>query len=65
MRSTWKIGFFAVFIVAGSCSPDAAEKSGAVLFLHLQTGLDLQTLNRLARCSDRATLIKRALAQEP
>lgn len=39
-------------------------KSGFGLFLYLETGLDLQTLGRLANCNDRAGLIRRALAED-
>jgi hypothetical protein len=39
-----------------------AGKTGFGLFLYLEEGLDLQTLDRLAKHTDRAGLIRRALA---
>jgi hypothetical protein len=39
-------------------------KTGFGLFLHLETGLDLQTLGRLADSRDRAALLRRISAQD-
>ena len=39
-------------------------KTGFGLFLHLETGLDLQTLGRLADSSDRAALLRRIVAED-
>ena len=54
------------------CLPTAADpvlyrglaKTGFGLFLYLETGLDLQTLHRLADSHDRGALLRRIAAEK-